>query len=234
MSISYLSLCSLFGGLSTSVRGDFAAGKVGFSHGGLDIWNLVADPTQPLDRTLRATFVRIASAKTEGKFAVNRPIVAAFTWGSEVCHVFSKMLFVEMVVRDPTSYSCNPHPAPCTLHPTPCTLHLTPHTLHPTGGQEGFVGGGCVPATQEAQDFSGGGAAERRHRHNMRWDNLMSSPAVLTTGSLAQPGRLLGSRVGGWGHAEVSGCFDATPHGTVPPVQLFWRRRGTRSFDALT
>ena len=41
----------------------------------------VADPAQPLDGNLRATFVRIASAKTNGEFDVHRPWISPHTWG---------------------------------------------------------------------------------------------------------------------------------------------------------
>ena len=48
VSISSTGLFSLFGGLSTSIRMDFVAGKVGFSHGGLDLLYFASDPEQPL------------------------------------------------------------------------------------------------------------------------------------------------------------------------------------------
>ena len=94
MSVSGLGLFCLFGGLSTSVGVDFIAGKVGFSHGGLDFLHFVADPEQPLDSNLRASVVRIASAKTAGEFDVHRPFVLSWTWGRENAQVFCKMLSI--------------------------------------------------------------------------------------------------------------------------------------------
>jgi len=87
----------LFGGLSTSVAIDFVGGKVGFSQGGLELLYLVADPEQALDGTLRATMVRIASAKTGGEFDVHRPLVFFLTWGSGKFHTVCKMLSFERV-----------------------------------------------------------------------------------------------------------------------------------------
>ena len=80
VSISSIGLFKLFGGLSTSISQDLGGGKVGFSHGGLDILCFVADPEQPLDRILRATFVRIASAKNAGEFDVHSPFVFSLIW----------------------------------------------------------------------------------------------------------------------------------------------------------
>ena len=94
VSASFIVLFRLFGGLSTSVSMNLVGGKVGFFHGGLGFVYFVADPTQPLDVTLRATLIRIASAG--GESAVNRPFVAALTWGGEGFHFFNK-LFVDMV-----------------------------------------------------------------------------------------------------------------------------------------
>ena len=94
MSISALGLFCLFGGLSTSVGVNFVAGKVGFSHGGLDFLHLVAGPEQPLDSNLRATVVRIASAKTAGEFDVHHPLVLFWTWGPENVQIFCKMLSI--------------------------------------------------------------------------------------------------------------------------------------------
>jgi len=68
VSISHPVLFQLFGGLSMSVTMNFVGGKVGFAHGGLDFLFFVADPAQPLDGNLRATLVRIASAKIRGEF----------------------------------------------------------------------------------------------------------------------------------------------------------------------
>ena len=74
--------CQLFGGLSSSLMMNFVAGKVGFFHGGLDFLYFIADPEQPLDRNLRATLVRIASAKTRGDFDVHRPFVGHVLTGT--------------------------------------------------------------------------------------------------------------------------------------------------------
>ena len=62
----------------------------------------VADPTQPLDRALRATLVRVASTKTEGEFDVNRPFVAALTWDGGDLH-FSSKPFFDMVGKKVSS-----------------------------------------------------------------------------------------------------------------------------------
>ena len=94
MSISALGLVGLFGGLSTSIEVNFVAGTVGFSHGGLDFLHFVADPEQPLDGNLRATVVRIASAKTAGGFDVHHPLVLSWTWGRENVQIFCKMLSI--------------------------------------------------------------------------------------------------------------------------------------------
>jgi len=80
VSISTICLIRLVG-LSTSVSMDFEGGKFAFSHGGLEALYLVADPAQPLDGNLRATWIRLPSAKTGGEFDVHRPFVAALT-----CH----------------------------------------------------------------------------------------------------------------------------------------------------
>jgi len=85
----------LFGGLSTSVGIDFVGGQVGFSQGGLEFLYFVADPEQPLDGTLRATMVRIASAKKDGEFNVHRPLVFFLTWGSGKFHTVCKILSFE-------------------------------------------------------------------------------------------------------------------------------------------
>jgi len=79
VSISIISLFTLFGGLSTCLEMSFVGGRAGFSHGGLDLVYFVADPATPLDRNLRATLVRIPAAKTRGD--VLRPLVVACTWG---------------------------------------------------------------------------------------------------------------------------------------------------------
>ena len=85
----------LFGGLSTSVGIDFVGGQIGFSQGGLEFLYFVADPEQPLDGTLRATMVRIASAKTGGGFDVHHPLVFFFMWGGGKFYTVCKMLSVE-------------------------------------------------------------------------------------------------------------------------------------------
>jgi hypothetical protein len=87
---SFIVLFRLFGGLSTSVSTGLVAGKVGFSHGGLQFLYFVADPEQPLDGNLRATWVRIASVKTG-------PIVVSFTWGGGKYRVVCKMLSLDSV-----------------------------------------------------------------------------------------------------------------------------------------
>jgi len=93
VSISVLARCTLFGGISTSVFNDFVGGKVAFSHGGLELMYFVADPAQPLD--LRATFIRIASAKTGGEFDRQVPLVISHTWGGGNFHFLCKMLCVD-------------------------------------------------------------------------------------------------------------------------------------------
>jgi hypothetical protein len=44
VSISFITLFALFGGLSTGIELDYVGGKAGFSHGGLDLLYFVADP----------------------------------------------------------------------------------------------------------------------------------------------------------------------------------------------
>ena len=95
VSISTLAHFQLFGGMATSISMDYVGGKVGISHRGLDAVYFVADPEQPLDGNLRATWVRIASAKTAGEFDVHRPYVLAFTWGGGMFHSFCKMLALD-------------------------------------------------------------------------------------------------------------------------------------------
>ena len=92
VSMSSLVLFTLPGGLSTSVSNYAVAGKVGFSHGGLDFTYFVADPAQPLDGNLRATLVRIASTTTAGDFDRHRPLVVSCTWGGGHFLFFCKML----------------------------------------------------------------------------------------------------------------------------------------------
>ena len=94
--ISHIMLFELFGGLSTGVTVNCVGGKVGFAHGGLDFLFFVADPAQPLDGNLRATLVRIASAKTRGEFDRHRPFVASMTWGSGNFQCFCKNLTLDI------------------------------------------------------------------------------------------------------------------------------------------
>jgi len=82
----------LFGGLSTSISMDYVAGKVGFSHGGLDVLLFVADPEQPLDGYLRATLVRVAAAKVRGAIDVDRPFVFSLEWGAGAYHMVGRII----------------------------------------------------------------------------------------------------------------------------------------------
>jgi hypothetical protein len=103
VSISLIALFNLFGGLSTSVSMNPVAGKVQFSHGGLDFLYFIADPEQPLDGTVRATWVRVNSSNTVGEFDVHRPFVVSCTWGSGKSEAFCKKLALGMVgVRMPS------------------------------------------------------------------------------------------------------------------------------------
>jgi hypothetical protein len=110
VSISGSVLFKLFGGLSTSFQHDFVGGKVGFSHGGLDLFHFVADPRVPLDGNLRATVIRIAptktggdpgqvariaSSKTKGEFDRQGPLVISHTWGGGNLEIFCKKLCVD-------------------------------------------------------------------------------------------------------------------------------------------
>ena len=97
VSLTHLGLYTLFGGLSTSISISLVAGKVGFSHGGLEFLFFVADPAQPLDGNLRATWVRIAAAKTAGEFDVQRPFVIAAAWGGGIFKAYCKDLSVDVV-----------------------------------------------------------------------------------------------------------------------------------------
>jgi len=97
VSISHAGLFKLLGGLSGSITMDFVAGKVGFSHGGLDFLFFVADPEQPLDGYLRATLVRIASAKTRGEFDVQHPFVHSCSWGGGNFRIVCMRLSVDML-----------------------------------------------------------------------------------------------------------------------------------------
>ena len=81
VSISGVAHLTLFGGLSSSTKTAFVGGKMGFSHGGMDLMHFVADPSQPLDSTLRAVAIRISAGKERGAFDVQRPFVACLAWG---------------------------------------------------------------------------------------------------------------------------------------------------------
>jgi len=88
---------TLLGGLSTSIEQEHSSGKIKFSYGGLDIMHFVADPEKPLDGNLRATFIRIASAKTEGEFDVQHPYVVSCMWGSGNFQIYCKTLSIDKV-----------------------------------------------------------------------------------------------------------------------------------------
>jgi hypothetical protein len=88
---------TLFGGLSTSISDSTVVGKVQLSHGGLDLVYFIADPLEPLDRNLRAMYLRITSAKTAGEVGVHRPIVIAFKWGDGILKTFCKTLSFDTV-----------------------------------------------------------------------------------------------------------------------------------------
>jgi hypothetical protein len=92
VSVSFISLFTLFGGLSTCTELNFVAGNVGSSHGGLDLMYFVADPAQPLDSNLRAALVRIPSAKTAGELDVHRHFAFSCTWGGGNLQYLCKML----------------------------------------------------------------------------------------------------------------------------------------------
>ena len=96
VSISHPVLFEIFGGLSLSVTMNFVGGKVGFAHGGLDFFFFIADPAQPLDGNLRASLVRIASAKTRGEFDLHRPFVSSCTWGGGNFQAYCKMLSMDI------------------------------------------------------------------------------------------------------------------------------------------
>mmetsp|Transcript_33389 Transcript_33389/g.76341 ORF Transcript_33389/g.76341 Transcript_33389/m.76341 type:complete len:475 (-) Transcript_33389:165-1589(-) len=97
VSSSFVGLFTLFGGLSTSVATDVVVGKWGGSHGGLDALYFHADPAQPLDGLLRATWFRLASTKTDGEFDVHRPFVASCTWGGGHFKIFCKRLSMDII-----------------------------------------------------------------------------------------------------------------------------------------
>jgi hypothetical protein len=92
VSIASTLFLRLLGGLSTTIDQDHVGGKVGYSHGGLGFLFFVADPEQPLDGNLRATQIRISSAKTAGEFDVHRPFVISITWGNGKLHSVCKTL----------------------------------------------------------------------------------------------------------------------------------------------
>jgi len=98
VAIAFVSFFTLLSNFSVSGSMELEGGKVGFSHGGLDVLYFVADPEQPLDGNLRATSIRIASAKTPGEFDVHRPFVFSNTWGVERFQVFCKMLAFDGLV----------------------------------------------------------------------------------------------------------------------------------------
>jgi len=96
VSISALGLYTFLGGISTSVKIDFEVGKVGFSHGGMDILFFVADPEKPLDGNLRATLIRIASTYATGEFDAKHSFVFAQTWGGGNFYSFCKKLSLDI------------------------------------------------------------------------------------------------------------------------------------------
>ena len=97
VSLSHLGLYTLFGGFSTSISISVVAGKVGFSHGGLEFMFFFADPAQPLDGNLRATWVRVPAAKTAGELELQRPFVISGMWGGGVFQAYCKMLSMDLV-----------------------------------------------------------------------------------------------------------------------------------------
>jgi hypothetical protein len=99
--MSFLTVMTAFGGLRTSVKIDIMCGKVGFSYGGLDALFFVADPEQPLDGTLRATWIRISSTRTAGEFNVHRPYVSFCTWGNGNFRVLCKTLSLDSTGTSP-------------------------------------------------------------------------------------------------------------------------------------
>ena len=88
VSACFIALFQLFGGLSTSFSMDLVGGKFGFFHGGLGYVYFVADPAQPLDRNLRATWVGIPPAKNKRGFRCAPFFVVACTWGNKVFQAF--------------------------------------------------------------------------------------------------------------------------------------------------
>ena len=63
----------------------------------------VADPAQPLDGNLHATWFRINSAKTAGEFDVHRPVVVPLSWGSGTFHMLCTMLAVDTLGKKVSS-----------------------------------------------------------------------------------------------------------------------------------
>ena len=61
------------------------------------------------------------------------------------------------------------------------------------------------PSSSKSSRFLRGGVSSTTAAPQSALDNLMSSPSVLTTGSPAWPGHLLGSADGGAKHVEVPG-----------------------------
>ena len=90
--LSIIAVAGFPGGFQTSLAMDFVGGRVQVSHGGLDVLYFIADPAQPLDSNLRATCLRISSAKTGGGFDVHRPFVMSCTWGDGNFHLVCKRL----------------------------------------------------------------------------------------------------------------------------------------------
>jgi hypothetical protein len=97
VSASFIAIVTIFEGLSVSVKMDFLVGKVGFSHGGLDVLYFVCDPEKPLDRNLRANVIRIPAAKTRGEFDRHRPLVVSLKWGGGHIHALCMKLPIDTV-----------------------------------------------------------------------------------------------------------------------------------------
>mmetsp|Transcript_782 Transcript_782/g.2048 ORF Transcript_782/g.2048 Transcript_782/m.2048 type:complete len:260 (-) Transcript_782:27-806(-) len=107
----------LIGGLVTSMSHLHTAGKVAFTHGGLDFVHFVADPAQPLDSTLRVSAIRVAGDKaghhqsTEarhlsdrgshgshgGAFDVHHPFVFSLTWGEGTFRFVCKRIALDAI-----------------------------------------------------------------------------------------------------------------------------------------
>ena len=95
VTVSNRLLLRMVGGLSTSMSMDIDGGKLGFSHGGLDLLYFVADLSQPLDTIVRATIIRIGPSKTAGEFDVNHPFVFSCAWGFGIYQGCCKRLSFE-------------------------------------------------------------------------------------------------------------------------------------------